>query len=278
MVSLMKIFYTSVIGMMCVLLVAACGRKEQPAEEIENQLGRAEPPSRPVVAAEDWWVPASTEGTPVVEADVPVVDLVVLSDYFRITAIAGSEESPMLAAVLPDGRSLPWVRLGHVLPGDFVLVDVDLDDAIALFERDGLFYEGYITGDPTAERYGESVPVEPRSIRPWERSAFVERVQLESGNRVTLRTEDGREQLELELIAHRPDYASVFFQGNQYAMPTRTAEGMLSAKFMSDDERINAILSYPMLANYRAGQDVDQAVSEKRRQVMQTLTRPPAAP
>ena len=194
---------------------------------------------------------------------------------FRVSAVLGSDQAPMLGIVTKDLEER-LVRVGDLLPGGFRVIEVDMESQKAVFERDGRYFESYLRGDASLREVNQPPPAaEAPQVEQSPESADVQApTQPASGSPLRLQSEDGEQTMNIAPLPDQPEYALVETDDKTYVIPSRAVEGLLRTDFESEEQRMAALMGYPLLTEYDPEQDVEQVMGARARQLRETRGSP----
>lgn len=211
----------------------------------------------------------------------PVVEPTTSQLEFRISAIVGNGTNVAIGVINRATKVSHMLRPGGLTPEGLRLVTVDFDRKEATFVREDRAYVARLEADASLIAVGGVAPNRNTlTFGPYQSSPPRGLPNVPAYNReapfsnVVLRTDDGQTELAISAVKNDLDFVLLQSAGKSYAMSRREVEGLLSAPMIPDEDKIKALLSFPLLAEVQPGEEPRQA-AERQAKNQPELPPPP---
>ena len=190
---------------------------------------------------------------------------------FRISAMVLQPENPRIGIAYRETGANYLLALGESTPEGLRLESVEYDKGQAVFIKDGLKYVAKLEEDAELRlaTLPQAVPAAPEETQTSDRALPEEGPE---GQPVVLQGQDGRR---IEVAALGDEHMALREGATTYALPRAIAERILSMEQLSQEEKAQMLLTFPLLVDIQPGEDPGKKIEERQKAIMGT---PPTEP
>jgi hypothetical protein len=179
----------------------------------------------------------------------------------RLSAMIDTDAGPKIGIIDEETKASSWLAAGDTYK-NLTIIEImyETETVRLLFAGEERVIS--LQGDPNA------LVLVPNLTAPVgeEEGAYVPNLPSEPGVQSVLRADQG-----VANLAVHPEYPRVVvmeYGGKKYALPSEVADAMLSNPEMSDQAKVNVIMSFPGLAEWRPGENPEAAMDEAMKKSM----------
>jgi hypothetical protein len=201
---------------------------------------------------------------------------------FRISAIVEVGTNKAIGVINRATKTSSILRVGGSTSDGLRLVGVDYDRNEATFVRGDQVFVARLEADASLVRvgavaaFGNQVAIGPyrTGLQAPGGGPAPYRREIPFRN-VVLKAQDGNVELAISAISNDLDFVTLKTGGRNYVMSRQEVEGLLNAPGIEDNDKIKAMLSYPLLAEIKPGEEPREA-AERQAKSLPDLPPPPA--
>lgn len=186
----------------------------------------------------------------------------------RISAIMSGESGLRVGIVDGASQNSYVLKPGQKFLSDIEIVSIDYDMEKVLLKKDDKYCELYLTGDPSARvRWVDATTG---------RTAGEALAQGTTGGvrQVILKTPSGN--VELVPSEKNSKYTMIKRDGKAYAIDGVAAQSVIDSETLTEDQKLNALMTYPALVEVNQGDDPTEKAQQAENATMPAV--PPEFP